>query len=128
MALNVFINEVGKRKIPKDDKESPDLALQVKDKQLQPHKNEHEFTNLTNENEPKIIQIGKNLSLKEKEVLVALLREFQEVFAWSYEDMLGIDTDIVQHKIPTYPEVKAVKQKLWSIKSEWTLKIKEVEK
>jgi hypothetical protein len=95
LALNFFINEVGKGKLPEDDKESPDLALQVKDKQIQPHKNEHEFTNLTNENEPKIIQIGKNLSLEEKEELVALLRDFQEVFAWSYEDMLGIDTDIV---------------------------------
>ena len=40
----------------------------------------------------------------------------------------GIDTDIVQHCIPTNPTMKPVKQKLRRIKLEWTLKIKEVKK
>ena len=65
----------------------------------------------------------------EKDTLVALLTEFKEIFAWSYEDMPGIDTDIEQHCIPTDPTMKPVKQKLRRTKPEWTLKIKkEVEK
>ena len=44
---------------------------------------------------------------------------------WSYEDMLGIDTDIVQHCIPIDPAMKPIKQKLRRMKPEWTLKIKE---
>ena len=51
--------------------------------------------------------------------------EFKEAFAWSYEDMPGIDTNIVQHCIPIDPAMKLVKQKLRRIKPEWTLKIKE---
>ena len=51
--------------------------------------------------------------------------EFKEVFAWSYEDMPRIDTNIVQQYIPTDPTMKPVKQKLRRMKPEWTLKIKE---
>ncbi len=39
--------------------------------------------------------------------------------------MLGIDPDIVQHRIPTLLEVQPVKQKLHRMKPEWMLKIKE---
>jgi hypothetical protein len=38
--------------------------------------------------------------------------------------MPRIDPDIVQHRIPTLPEVKPVKQKLRRMKLEWMLKIK----
>ena len=69
--------------------------------------------------------MGNTLITSEKDALLALLKEFKEVFTWSYEDMSGIDTDIVQHYIPTDPTMKPVKQKLRRIKLEWTLKIKE---
>uniref|UniRef100_A0A2N9HNM1 Uncharacterized protein n=1 Tax=Fagus sylvatica TaxID=28930 RepID=A0A2N9HNM1_FAGSY len=46
---------------------------------------------------------------EQKEALIALLREFHEIFAWSYQDMPGLDTDIVVHKIPLKPECKPVK-------------------
>ena len=48
----------------------------------------------------------------EKDALVTQLKEFKEVFAWSYEDMPKIDTYIVQHCIPTNLALKLVKQKL----------------
>uniref|UniRef100_A0A2N9GIB6 Integrase catalytic domain-containing protein n=1 Tax=Fagus sylvatica TaxID=28930 RepID=A0A2N9GIB6_FAGSY len=48
----------------------------------------------------------------------ALLREFHEIFAWSYQDMPGLDTDIVVHKIPLKPECKPVKQALRRMKPE----------
>ena len=72
-----------------------------------------------------MIQMGNTLTTLKKDALVALLIEFKEVFAWSYEDMPGIDTNIVQHCIPTDPTMKSVKQKLKRMKPEWTLKIKE---
>ena len=72
-----------------------------------------------------MIQVGNTVTISEKEALVALLTEFKEVFAWSYEDMPGIDTDIVQYCIPTDLTMKLVKQKLRRMKPEWTLKIKE---
>ena len=34
-----------------------------------------------------------------KDELIALLKEFKEIFAWSYQDMPGLDTEIVVHGI-----------------------------
>ena len=75
--------------------------------------------------EPKMVQMGNTLTSFERDALVALLKEFKEVFAWSYEDMPGIDIDIVQHFIPIDPSIKPIKQKLRRMKAEWTFKIKE---
>ena len=72
-----------------------------------------------------MIQVGNTLTILKKDALVALLIEFKEVFAQSYEDMPGIDADMVQHYIPIDPTMKPVKQKMRRMKLEWTLKIKE---
>ena len=46
---------------------------------------------------------------KERNDLKELFTEFQEVFAWSYEDMLGIDPKIAQHHIDTHAHMVPVK-------------------
>ena len=48
-----------------------------------------------------------------------------DVFAWSYDDMAGIDPEIAQHDIPTLPDYKPVKQKMRKLRTEWSLKVKE---
>ena len=92
---------------------------------IKPIENETIKINLGTLKNPKEVKIGSTLSLEEQEELTKLLKEFLEVFAWSYEDMPGINPDIVQHQVPTLPEVKPVKQKLHRMKPEWMLKIKE---
>ena len=119
LALNVFISEIGKETL--NNKE-------LKHGYLEPIKEETQLINLGTDDDPKIIQVGNTLTTSEKDALVALLTKFKEVFAWSYEDMPGIDRDIVQHCIPIDPTIKPVKQKLRRMKPKWTLKIKEVEK
>ena len=58
-----------------------------------------------------------------------LLKEYVDVFAWSYADMPGLSTDIVMHEIHTKPECKLVKQNLRKLIPEWSLKVnEEVEK
>ena len=47
------------------------------------------------------------------------------MFAWSYQDMPGLDTDIVVHRLPLREECMPVKQKLRRVKPEMLLKIKE---
>jgi hypothetical protein len=42
---------------------------------------------------------------------IDLLREFQEVFAWSYEDLYGFDPALIQHAIPIKEGIKMVRQK-----------------
>ena len=71
-----------------------------------------EIINLGNNENPCLIKIGSTLNEKERKDIQELLMELQEVFAWSYEDMLGIDTEIAQHHIDTYDHMVTVKQNL----------------
>jgi hypothetical protein len=52
--------------------------------------------------------IGANCSLEEILIYTNLFKEFRDVFAWSYEDIPGIDPRIVEHEIRTYPDAKPV--------------------
>jgi hypothetical protein len=52
------------------------------------------------------------LSPKEKERLTNFLKQHEEVFAWTYEDMPGLDTKLVEHRLVLKPDVNPVKQKL----------------
>ena len=84
--LNIFIFEIGKETL--NNKE-------LKQGHVEPIKEETKPVNLRTGDEPKMIQVGNTLTSSEKDALVALLTEFKVVFAWSYEDMPRIDTDIV---------------------------------
>jgi hypothetical protein len=61
------------------------------------------------------INLGANCTPDEVVSYIALFKEFRDVFAWSYKEMLGIDPSIVIHEIQTYPDAKLVQQKLRSI-------------
>ena len=78
-----------------------------------------ETINLGNDENPCLIKIGSTLNEKEKKDLQELLMEFQEVFAWSYEYMLGIDPEIAQHHIDTHDHMVPVKPKLRRMRTKW---------
>ena len=50
------------------------------------------------------IHVGVNCTPEEVTAYTALFKEFRDVFAWSYEEMTGIDPSIVIHEIKTYPD------------------------
>ena len=56
----------------------------------------------TNEN-PKCISISHDLTPEERKHFESILTKKKVVFAWSYEDMPGLDRDIAEHHIPMYP-------------------------
>jgi hypothetical protein len=58
------------------------------------------------------VNIGADCSPEEILIYTELFKEFQDVFAWSYEKMLGIDPRIVKHEIRTYPDTKPIRQRL----------------
>ena len=82
------------------------------EKKIEPMDPTLEIINLGNNENPRLIKIGSTLNEKERKDLQELLMEFQEVFAWFYEDMPGIDLEIAQHHIVTYDHMVPVKQKL----------------
>ena len=38
------------------------------------------------------------------------MREYIDVFAWNYEDMLGLDPQVAMHRLNINPDAKPVKQ------------------
>ena len=57
----------------------------------------------------KELKIGTLITPEERIKIKALLQEYVDVFAWSYEDMPGLDRNIVLHKIPLEEGCKPVK-------------------
>ena len=55
---------------------------------------------------PKKVYIGKKLSPKIRQGLIALLRKYRHVFAWSYDDLKAYREDLFQHEIPLKLDVK----------------------
>ena len=94
------------------------------EKKIEPMEPTLETINLGNDENPRLIKIGLTLNDKERKDLQELLMEFQVVFTWSYENMLGIDPEIAQHHIDTHDHMVLVKQKLRRMRAEWLLKIK----
>jgi hypothetical protein len=56
--------------------------------------------NVGNDRFKKELKIGTLNTLDQRVEFIALLQEYSDVFAWSYKDMLGLETSIVMHKIP----------------------------
>ena len=90
-----------------------------------PHQEVTEAINLGTKEERREVKIRTTLSPTIRERLIDLLREYSDVFAWSYQDMPGLDTDIMVHRLPLREECAPVKQKLRRVKPEMLLKIKE---
>ncbi|XP_070004779.1 uncharacterized protein [Nicotiana sylvestris] len=59
------------------------------------------------------------------EEIIKTLVEYKDIFAWSYDDMPGLSTDLVVHKLPIDPAFHPVKQKLRKFKIDMNVKIKE---
>ena len=62
-------------------------------------------------NPEKFTRIGTSMEKKTKQDLVQFLRENSDVFAWSHEDMPGIDPSVITHRLNVYPSSKPVRQK-----------------
>ena len=71
--------------------------------------------------QPREIRISSSLYPDTRSGLIDLLRSYLDVFAWSYEDMPGLDPTIVQHHLPILPHVRSVKQKLRRLHPRWSL-------
>jgi hypothetical protein len=46
------------------------------------------------------------LTREQRDEYVGLLREFADVFTWTYEDLKTYDTTVIEHKIPLKEEAK----------------------
>ncbi|KAL5545680.1 hypothetical protein UlMin_005367 [Ulmus minor] len=70
-------------------------------------------TNIPNENESL-----NNSEITKAEDLIIFLREHRDVFAWSHEDMPGIDPNVIVHRLNIDPNFKPIKQKRGTFNAE----------
>lgn len=79
--------------------------------------------------EGKFLNVGKAVQGKARDELITLLKESRSVFAWTAEDMPGIPRSVAEHRLPTKPGVKPVRQKQRAMGPERKAAVqKEVEK
>ncbi|XP_040950910.1 uncharacterized protein [Gossypium hirsutum] len=103
---------------------SPYLLRMVEreEKQILPHQETIESVTLE---EGKEVKIGTCINEKTRQDLIELLREFKDVFAWTYQDMPSLNPDIAVHRVPTKEECKPVQQKLRRMRPDVAVKIRE---
>jgi len=95
-----------------ENEEIPDeisRLLEQERRNIHPYGEALEMINLGTKEDKKEIKIGASLDPAVKKQIIELLKEYVDVFAWSYRDMPGLDTDIVMHRLPLKPECPPVK-------------------
>ncbi|RDX93693.1 Retrovirus-related Pol polyprotein from transposon 17.6, partial [Mucuna pruriens] len=100
-------NDVGKsnRQEEEEDIEEETLRelerlLEQEGSKLQSGAEELEVINLNEGEGVKEIRVGKLILPDVKQGLIELLREYADIFMWSYQDMPGLDTIIFEHRLP----------------------------
>ena len=74
--------------------------LVQEEKAIQSHEDPIEVVNLGTKADKIKVKISANLEDNVKNKLIQMFHDYVEIFAWSYEDMPGLDTDIVIHRLP----------------------------
>ena len=93
--------------------------------EIRQHEEETKLVDLGTDNGRREVEVGTGMTAPIRKELMALLKNYQDIFAWSYQDMPGLSSDIIQHRLPLNPECSPVKKKLRRMKLETSLKIKE---
>ena len=84
-----------------------------------------ETINLGSDENPCTLQIANNLPTGERESLVRLFTDYQDVFAWSHTDMKGLDPQYYQHQIHLLPDTRPVQQRRYRMNPNYAAKFKE---
>jgi hypothetical protein len=63
------------------------------------------------EHPDRLVYMGSSLDPDMKKKLTSFLQEHADCFAWTHEDMVGINPNIISHKLNVDPSHKPIKQK-----------------
>ena len=74
---------------------------------------EAEYVVLVEGDPSKTTKVGKELQQILKDKLVKFLKKNLDIFAWSHEDMPGIDRRVIEQSLNVDPTKKPVQQKRW---------------
>ena len=71
------------------------------------------------------MRIATDLTLEEESLLVSTLKEYQDIFAWSYKDLKGVNPEICQHTIPMKDTTKPSRQRPYTHNDNFAKRIRE---
>ena len=113
----------------KREEEKDEEVITEKDAQVVVEEELEEIDLGSGSQESRPISISANLTEKEKSELVLLLKEFKDVFAWDYSEMLGLDPGLIAHTLNVDPQAKPMAQpaKIFHTEIEGKI-VKEVQK
>jgi hypothetical protein len=78
---------------------------------------------------PRSTFISKKLNPELRELMIVLLKEYADCFAWDYTEMPRLDRSIVEHRLPLKPGFQLFQQRARQMKAEVLEEVKkEVEK
>ena len=66
--------------------------------------------NLGTEEDKRPIFLNASLSVEEEQSYVKLIKEYRDVFAWSYKEMPGLDPKVAVHHLAVKKGVRPIKQ------------------
>jgi hypothetical protein len=90
---------------------------------------ELEEINIGPRDKPRPTFISRKLSPELRELMIVLLKEYTDCFAWDYTEMPGLDRSIVEHRLPLKLGFRPFQQRAWQMKAEVLKEVKkEVEK
>jgi hypothetical protein len=82
---------------------------------LQPQPKEVEYCDIGTKEKPKLVKISKYLPPEMKSKYVELLKQYKDVFAWSYDELKSYDTIVIKHKIHLKLGIKPFRQNIRQI-------------
>ncbi|XP_050229171.1 uncharacterized protein LOC126678311 [Mercurialis annua] len=110
---------LGAECIYEDERQDPTGALQIVDLQIASGKLDDDPAQV----QDTLIEVDMGSGVQTKPMfisdqfdkgtvdkLIALLREFKDCFAWSYEEMSGLDRSVIEHKLPQKAGFKPFRQ------------------
>ena len=74
--------------------------------------------------EPKLEEIAQDLSPDEEVKMIQTLKDYMDVFAWTYKDLKVVEPDICQQTIPIKLDAKPVRLKPYTHNENFAKKIK----
>ena len=86
------------------------LGEPAKEAQIQPEEELKEINLGAELGSQKPVFISSQLTTQEKEQLAALLKNYMDVFAWTYDEMPGLDPGLVVHSLNVVLGIKPVIQ------------------
>ena len=73
----------------------------------------------------RLVHVAKEMSMKDKSAMITLLKEFRDIFVWSYEDMRGLYPQLYPHQIHLSKDAKLVAQQHYRMNPNYTARVKE---